>query len=81
MSGYLFAYDSNSKKIISALSHLNLYSFRTDVCIVGVARTPMGGLLGTLSSLSATKLGSIVIECNHYYSSLFQLVFSVFFFP
>ncbi|KAB1221658.1 putative acetyl-CoA acetyltransferase, cytosolic 2 [Morella rubra] len=34
-----------------------------DVCIVGVARTPMGGLLGTLSSLSATKLGSIVIEC------------------
>ncbi|XP_059437217.1 acetyl-CoA acetyltransferase 2 isoform X2 [Corylus avellana] len=34
-----------------------------DVCIVGVARTPMGGLLGTLSSLSATKLGSIAIEC------------------
>ncbi|KAG6639181.1 hypothetical protein CIPAW_10G082500 [Carya illinoinensis] len=33
-----------------------------DVCIVGVARTPMGGLLGTLSSLSATKLGSIAIE-------------------
>ncbi|XP_041027742.1 acetyl-CoA acetyltransferase, cytosolic 1 [Juglans microcarpa x Juglans regia] len=34
-----------------------------DVCIVGLARTPMGGLLGTLSSLSATKLGSIAIEC------------------
>ncbi|XP_062160872.1 acetyl-CoA acetyltransferase 2 isoform X1 [Alnus glutinosa] len=34
-----------------------------DVCIVGVARTPIGGLLGTLSSLSATKLGSIAIEC------------------
>ncbi|GMY36598.1 acetyl-CoA acetyltransferase, cytosolic 1 isoform X1 [Fagus crenata] len=34
-----------------------------DVCIVGVARTPMGGLLGTLSSLSATKLGSIAIQC------------------
>ncbi|EXB34477.1 Acetyl-CoA acetyltransferase, cytosolic 1 [Morus notabilis] len=33
-----------------------------DVCIVGVARTPMGGFLGALSSLSATKLGSIVIE-------------------
>ncbi|XP_044497380.1 probable acetyl-CoA acetyltransferase, cytosolic 2 [Mangifera indica] len=32
-----------------------------DVCIVGVARTPMGGFLGSLSSLSATKLGSIVI--------------------
>ena len=35
-----------------------------DVCIVGVARTPMGGFLGTLSSLPATKLGSIVIECK-----------------
>ncbi|XP_065633691.1 acetyl-CoA acetyltransferase 2 isoform X2 [Quercus suber] len=34
-----------------------------DVFIVGVARTPMGGLLGTLSSLSATKLGSIAIQC------------------
>ncbi|XP_054804451.1 acetyl-CoA acetyltransferase, cytosolic 1-like [Prosopis cineraria] len=33
-----------------------------DVCIVGVARTPMGGHLGILSSLSATKLGSIAIE-------------------
>nr|AKF41522.1 acetyl-CoA C-acetyltransferase [Tripterygium wilfordii] len=32
-----------------------------DVCIVGAARTPMGGFLGTLSSLSATKLGSIAI--------------------
>ncbi|XP_058219944.1 acetyl-CoA acetyltransferase 2 [Rhododendron vialii] len=32
-----------------------------DVCIVGVARTPMGGFLGSLSSLSATKLGSIAI--------------------
>ncbi|XLU31296.1 hypothetical protein S245_067362, partial [Arachis hypogaea] len=31
-----------------------------DVCIVGVARTPMGDLLGNLSSLSATQLGSIV---------------------
>ncbi|KAK6919203.1 Thiolase, C-terminal [Dillenia turbinata] len=35
----------------------------TDVCIVGVARTPMGGFLGILSSLPATKLGSIAIEC------------------
>nr|AFJ74322.1 acetyl-CoA C-acetyltransferase [Hevea brasiliensis] len=33
-----------------------------DVCIVGVARTPMGGFLGSLSTLSATKLGSIAIE-------------------
>ncbi|XP_010267976.1 PREDICTED: acetyl-CoA acetyltransferase, cytosolic 1-like isoform X1 [Nelumbo nucifera] len=34
-----------------------------DVCVIGVARTPMGGFLGSLSSLSATKLGSIAIEC------------------
>ncbi|XP_039031405.1 acetyl-CoA acetyltransferase, cytosolic 1 isoform X1 [Hibiscus syriacus] len=33
-----------------------------DVCVVGVARTPMGGFLGSLSSLPATKLGSIAIE-------------------
>ncbi|KAG8364499.1 hypothetical protein BUALT_Bualt18G0003600 [Buddleja alternifolia] len=32
-----------------------------DVCIVGVARTPMGAFLGSLSSLSATKLGSVAI--------------------
>ncbi|KAL8469229.1 hypothetical protein ACS0TY_032166 [Phlomoides rotata] len=34
-----------------------------DVCIVGVARTPLGSFLGSLSSLPATKLGSIAIEC------------------
>ncbi|XP_076922406.1 acetyl-CoA acetyltransferase 2-like [Bidens hawaiensis] len=33
-----------------------------DVCIVGAARTPLGGFLGSLSSLPATKLGSIAIE-------------------
>ncbi|XP_042441517.1 acetyl-CoA acetyltransferase, cytosolic 1-like isoform X1 [Zingiber officinale] len=33
-----------------------------DVCVVGVARTPMGGFLGVLSSLSATQLGSIAIK-------------------
>ncbi|KAL2635777.1 hypothetical protein R1flu_007256 [Riccia fluitans] len=33
-----------------------------DVCIVGIARTPMGGQSGSLSSLSATQLGSIAIK-------------------
>lgn len=37
---------------------------QTDVCIVGAARTPLGGFLGSLSSLPATKLGSIAIECK-----------------
>ncbi|PSS24754.1 Acetyl-CoA acetyltransferase [Actinidia chinensis var. chinensis] len=32
-----------------------------DVCMVGVCRTPMGGFLGSLSSLSATQLGSIAM--------------------
>lgn len=51
-----------------------------DVCIVGVARTPMGGLLGSLSSLSATKLGSIAIECALKRSNLDpSLVQEVFF--
>ncbi|XP_010538441.1 PREDICTED: probable acetyl-CoA acetyltransferase, cytosolic 2 isoform X2 [Tarenaya hassleriana] len=34
-----------------------------DVCVVGMSRTPMGGFLGSLSSLTAIKLGSIAIEC------------------
>ncbi|CAL9241433.1 unnamed protein product [Arabidopsis halleri] len=33
-----------------------------DVCVVGVARTPIGGFLGSLSSLTATRLGSIAIQ-------------------
>lgn len=42
---------------------MNDYFFHiTDVCIVGAARTPMGGFLGMLSSLAATKLGSIAIQ-------------------
>jgi len=32
------------------------------VVIVGIARTPMGGLLGELSPLPATKLGSVAIS-------------------
>jgi hypothetical protein len=50
-------------KISCFLVHsILLVLFYADVCIVGVARTPMGGLLGSLSSFSATKLGSIAIE-------------------
>ncbi|KAI3976123.1 hypothetical protein MKX01_006639 [Papaver californicum] len=51
-----------------------------DVCIVGVARTPMGGFLGTLSSLPATKLGSIAIQSALKRSSIDpSLVQEVFF--
>lgn len=44
-----------------------------DVCVVGVARTPIGGFLGSLSSLTATRLGSIAIQ-----GSLVILLLSVF---
>ena len=52
------------------LLSLNLSSLLTDVCVVGVARTPMGGFLGALSSLPATKLGSIAIQGDtHIFSA------------
>ncbi len=34
-----------------------------DIVILGGARTPIGSFLGTLSSLSAAKLGSVAIQC------------------
>ena len=33
-----------------------------EVVIVSVARTPIGSFMGSLSSISATKLGSIAIK-------------------
>lgn len=33
-----------------------------DVVIVSAVRTPMGSFLGTISSLSATKLGAVAIK-------------------
>jgi acetyl-CoA C-acetyltransferase len=35
----------------------------SEIVILGGARTPIGSFLGTLSSLSAPKLGSIAIKC------------------
>jgi len=34
-----------------------------EIVILGAARTPIGSFLGTLSSLSAPKLGSVAIRC------------------
>jgi acetyl-CoA C-acetyltransferase len=36
------------------------------VYIVSVARTPVGSFLGSLSSLSATQLGSHAIKCTNW---------------
>ena len=33
-----------------------------DIVIVGMARTPMGGLMGELSGITATRLGSIAVR-------------------
>uniref|UniRef100_A0A162A5B7 Acetyl-CoA C-acetyltransferase n=1 Tax=Daucus carota subsp. sativus TaxID=79200 RepID=A0A162A5B7_DAUCS len=54
--------DSIKPRDFQFILHLTFIRSCADVCIVGVARTPMGGFLGTLSSLSATKLGSIAIQ-------------------
>lgn len=42
----------------------NLYHLLScqEVVIVGAIRTPIGSFLGSLSSLPATKLGSIAIQ-------------------
>lgn len=55
------------------------FSCDTDVCVVGVARTPMGGFLGSLSSLPATKLGSIAIQSKIAKSNMhLSMVISLF---
>ena len=33
-----------------------------EVCIVSAARTPIGSFMGSLSTIAATKLGSIAIK-------------------
>ncbi|XP_066586501.1 acetyl-CoA acetyltransferase, mitochondrial [Prorops nasuta] len=45
-----------SRRAYSSKVHLH------DVVIVSAARTPMGSFLGSLSSLSATKLGALAIQ-------------------
>ena len=37
-------------------------SSTSDIVILGGARTPMGGMLGNLSSLSAPQLGAVAIR-------------------
>ena len=49
------------------------------IVIVGMARTPMGGLLGELSPLSANELGAIAVkaameEAGRYYVDMDQLL-------
>jgi len=42
-----------------------LYSSKiqlNDVVIVSAVRTPMGSFLGSLSSISATKLGAVAVQ-------------------
>ncbi len=46
------------------------------VYIVAAARTPVGMFLGSLSSLSATQLGSHAIKCNQQYVCLLRVATS-----
>lgn len=36
-----------------------------DIVIIGAARTPIGSFRGSLSSVSATKLGAIAIQVRN----------------
>lgn len=47
-----------SKRLYSSKVKLN------DVVIVSAVRTPMGSFLGSLSNMSATKLGAIAVQVN-----------------
>jgi len=50
--------------VASANTHQRISGdFMKDIVILGGARTPIGSFLGTLSSLTAPKLGSIAIKC------------------
>lgn len=48
-----------SKRLYSSKVKLN------DVVIVSAVRTPMGSFLGSLSNMSATKLGAIAVQVKH----------------
>ena len=55
------------------LSCLVLLFISANAGVVGVTRTPMGGFLGSLSSLPATKLRSIAISNKiRNFSSIYQ---------
>ncbi|KAG6770956.1 hypothetical protein POTOM_022299 [Populus tomentosa] len=60
---FIYAYFVQFFLLLVIAELLCFFHVGTDVCIVGVARTPMGGFLGSLSSFTATKLGSIAIQC------------------
>jgi len=45
-----------SRRLYSSKVNLN------DVVIVSAVRTPMGSFLGSLSSVSATKLGAVAVQ-------------------
>jgi len=48
-----------------------LYSSKVklnDVVIVSAVRTPIGSFLGSLSSMSATKLGAVAVQVRIWYS-------------
>jgi hypothetical protein len=75
---FLLCFSSlSAEKVIKTQNRVLKSVEFADVCIVGVARTPMGSLSGSLSSLTATKLGSIAIQGTYlgqFHSSLADVV-------
>jgi len=53
-----------SKRLYSSKVKLN------DVVIVSAVRTPMGSFLGSLSSISATKLGAVAMQVRILYRNI-----------
>jgi len=50
-----------SRRLYSSKVKLN------DVVIVSAVRTPIGSFLGSLSSISATKLGAVAVQVRIWY--------------
>ncbi|KAL7293597.1 hypothetical protein TKK_0012684 [Trichogramma kaykai] len=54
---------NNFNRVVSLQKRFYSSKFKlNDVVIVSAARTPMGSFLGSLSSISATKLGAVAIQ-------------------
>ena len=59
---FLAKYTENSiRDLATRLIDEKLMALEDPVVITGIARTPIGGFLGELSSIEATELGSIAI--------------------
>lgn len=57
---FLFQMNFINTRMYSSKVKLN------DVVVISAVRTPMGSFLGSLSKVSATKLGAVAVQVNIY---------------